>query len=90
MNPSDIVRSMRGHDEGSLCFVLKKEDAWLFLADGKLRRVEKPKRKKEKHAAFVAVSDSYAAQKIRAGEKVTNSELRKTLLAFEKQEKEGL
>ena len=76
---SDIVISTAGRDKGKLFFVLGTEEDFLLLADGKTRKLESPKRKKRKHTAFQAHSGSRAAEKIRSGEKVTNSELRKTL-----------
>lgn len=79
---SDIVKSTAGRDKGKYFFVLGEEGEFLLLADGRTRKIESPKRKKRKHAAFVARSDCRVAEKIRSDEKITNSELRKTLAAF--------
>ena len=79
---SDIVRSIAGRDQGKLFFVLDADDQFLVLADGKTRRLEAPKRKKRKHTVFVGHNDSCVAKKIRSEEKVTNSELRRTLAAY--------
>ena len=76
---SNIVRSIAGRDEGDLFFVLATQEDFLLLADGKRRRIESPKRKRVKHVAFVAQSDSVVAERIRSNEKITNSELRKAL-----------
>lgn len=76
---SDIVISTAGRDKGKLFFVLETEGDFLLLADGKTRRLESPKRKKRKHTAFRAHGDCRVAEKIRSGEKFTNSELRRTL-----------
>ena len=79
---SDIVRSIAGRDKGKYFFVLDTDGEFLVLADGKIRRIENPKRKKRKHTAFVERSDSRVAEKLRSEEKVTNSELRRTLAAY--------
>ena len=79
---SDIVRSIAGRDAGKLFFVLDTQDEFLMLADGKSRRLEAPKRKKRKHIEFVERSQCRVAEKIRSEEKVTNSELRRTLAAY--------
>ena len=79
---SDIVRSTAGRDKGKPFFVLEVEEDFLLLADGKTRKLESPKRKKRKHTAFAARYDCRVAEKIRSGEKVTNSELRRTLAQF--------
>lgn len=41
--------SMAGHDEGQLYMILKAEGEYVFLADGRLRTIEKPKKKNVKH-----------------------------------------
>ena len=79
---SDIVRSAAGRDKGKLFFVLAVEEDYLLLADGRYRTLESPKRKKRRHTVFFARGEGRTAEKIRNDEKVTNSELRRTLAAF--------
>ena len=79
---SDIVRSIAGRDKGKFFFVLDTEGEFLMLADGKTRKLENPKRKKRKHTAYVTSSSCRVAEKIRSEEKVTNSELRRTLAEY--------
>ena len=43
------VVSLAGRDRGMLFIVVREEGEYLFLADGKLRPVERPKKKKRKH-----------------------------------------
>ena len=76
---SDVVRSIAGRDQGKLFFVLETEGEFLLLADGKLRKMEAPKRKKRRDAERVEVQHTRVAEKIKGGEKITNSELRRTL-----------
>ena len=79
---SDIVRSDAGRDRGKLFIVLAVEGEYLLLADGKTRKVESPKRKKRRHVLFVAAEETRLSEKIKNKEKVTNSELRRTLAAY--------
>lgn len=79
---SDIVRSIAGHDQGKLFYVIGTEGAYALIADGKERKLERPKRKKWKHVQWVSRSETRVAQKLRAGDKVLNSELRRDLAAF--------
>ena len=44
--------------------------------------MEAPKRKKRRHVLFVAADESRLADKIKRSEKITNSELRRTLAAY--------
>ena len=80
---ADIVRSLAGRDEGGLFFVLEADGEYALLADGKGRKLENPKRKKLRHICLDGVSDCRAAEKIRAGERITNSELRRALAEYE-------
>ena len=79
---SDIVRSAAGRDKGKLFVVLAVEEDYLLLADGRYRKLESPKRKKRRHTVIFARGEGRTAEKIRNDEKVTNSELRRTLAAF--------
>ena len=76
---ADVVVSTAGRDAGQLFYVLEADDTYLMLADGKGRTIEKPKRKKRKHTNKVLRSDTRVADKLRAGDKVLNSELRRDL-----------
>ena len=86
---SDIVRSDAGRDKGKLFAVLAVEGEYLLLADGKSRKVESPKRKKRRHVLFVASDESRLSEKIKSEEKITNSELRRTLAAYREEVRPG-
>ena len=75
---SDIVCSTAGRDEGSHFFVIKVDDDFVHLADGKGRKLEKPKRKKRKHTQFLAHS-SAATRLQEDGKRLSNSEIRRAL-----------
>ena len=77
---ADVVVSTAGRDTGNLFYVLEADDIWLTLANGKDRTIEKPKRKKRKHTSKVLRSETRVAEKIRSGDKVLNSELRRDLI----------
>ena len=79
---SNIVRSDAGRDKGKLFVVLAVEGEYLLLADGKSRKVESPKRKKRRHVLFVAADENRLSDKIKSEEKITNSELRRTLAGY--------
>ena len=79
---SDIVVSTAGRDKDKVFFVLSEDGEFAYLADGKERKLEKPKKKRLKHLQLVSESDCRAAAKLRSGEKLTNSELRKALAEF--------
>ena len=79
INISDVVISTAGRDQGKLFYVIGTDPVYLLLVNGKDRTLEKPKRKKRKHIQKVLRSETRVAEKLRLGDKVLNSELRKEL-----------
>ena len=82
VDKSSLIVSKAGRDKGQLFYVIDTDEQYVYLADGKSRKLEKPKRKKRKHVEQVPRTESRIAEKIRTGEKVLNSELRKELASF--------
>ena len=76
---SDVVVSNAGRDQGDLFYVIGTDSVYLLLANGKDRTLDKPKRKKRKHVSVVLRPETRVAAKIKAGDKVLNSELRRDL-----------
>ena len=79
INISDVVVSTAGHDQGEWFYVVNEDPVFLFLANGKDRTLDKPKRKKRKHVQKVLRSETRVADKLRTGDKVLNGELRRDL-----------
>ncbi len=85
ISKSDIVISLAGRDKEKLFYVVDIQDNYVFLADGKGRKLENPKRKKLKHVRRVSRTETRVAVKIQNGDKVLNSELRRDLAAIGQQ-----
>ena len=83
-----IVRSLAGRDKGKLFCVLDEDGPYLLLCDGKGRKAEAPKRKKAVHTAPAGDFQHPVLEAIRAGEPITNREVRRALAAF--RAKEGM
>ena len=79
ISKSDLVLSVAGRDQGMLFFVLDTDGVYVSLVNGKERKVEKPKRKKLKHIRKLPRPESTLTEKIRSGEQILNSELRREL-----------
>jgi len=76
---ADVVKSTAGRDKDSLYYVIDVDAPYLLLVNGKDRTIEKPKRKKCKHTIMVLRPETRVAEKLRSGEKVLSSEIRKDL-----------
>ena len=49
-----VVRSKAGHDSNDIFAVVGSDENYVFIIDGKERRVEKPKRKNPKHVELTS------------------------------------
>ena len=73
------VRSKAGRDKGDDFIVIGIENEFAYIADGNLRKVEKPKKKKLKHLQGTNVVSELVVKKIQSIDNITNSEVRKAL-----------
>ena len=48
-----LALSAAGHDRGTLYLVLEEDGGSVLLADGKLRKLSRPKRKNRQHVIFL-------------------------------------
>lgn len=79
---ADVVISLNGRDEGKRFLVIGARDEYSLLADGKGRRAEKPKLKKNRHLMLEDKADGPIAEKLLSGERVTNNEIRRCLAGY--------
>lgn len=50
-----IVKSIAGHDRDRYYLVVKSDEKFSYIADGKNRKIDKPKRKKNIHLAVTNI-----------------------------------
>lgn len=48
-----LAVSRAGHDKGTVYLVLDADDVYFWLADGKRRKLENPKKKKQMHVQVI-------------------------------------
>ena len=76
--PGRIVVSTAGRDKNRYFVVLSAEGDYCLIADGKVRKVDMPKKKKIKHLRVTEFFLNEIAEMLNA-ETVTNSGLKKSL-----------
>ena len=69
-----IVRSMAGRDKGKFMVVVSMEKGFVYLADGKERKLDSPKKKNAKHVSLTRTAVNT--------ENLTDKGLRKLLREF--------
>jgi ribosomal protein L14E/L6E/L27E len=81
-----LVQAIAGRDrDGIFCVVgVEEQQGFLLLADGKRRKVSKPKRKKPGHVVPLDQGefDHPAIRKLQQGQQLSDKELRRALAAF--------
>ncbi|SHF08789.1 hypothetical protein SAMN02746089_01283 [Caldanaerobius fijiensis DSM 17918] len=84
LTPGQIVKSKMGRDSGRYFIVLAVDGGYAFIADGELRKVDKPKKKNIKHLLKTNECDEFIRDKILSGKKISNADLRKALEKYKK------
>ena len=76
-----VVLSKAGRDAGRAFLVVGIYDAeHLLLADGEMRKLANPKRKKRKHVELTGNENALIAKKRQEGKQVFDAEIRRYLL----------
>ena len=82
-----LASSKAGHDKDKIYVIIKEDNEYVWLADGKYKTVEKPKKKRKKHIQIVKY---FGNEKIKAalieGKKVTDLEIMMNLKEYKKQQ----
>lgn len=73
-----VVKSLKGHDKDSLYVIVKTEDLYVYLIDGKHRKKHNPKKKKLKH---IVITGTYIPE----FDSLSDMALRKKLNRLKKQ-----
>ena len=76
-NVGCLARSLAGRDAGVICLILREEDENVFIADGRDRRVETPKKKNRKQVRLITGENGEPSRF--SGEALTNRFLRNWL-----------
>ena len=80
MQIGQVVFSKCGRDKGRAFVVLSVEGEYVFLADGQLRPLNKPKKKKAKHTQ--PTHTIFGMQGLATMGGITDADIRKWLLPF--------
>ena len=77
-----VVKSKAGRDKDKIFVIIDIKGEYAYLADGNLRRIEKPKQKKIKHIQPTNYIIQEIKEKLIRDKKVTNVEIRKNLAVY--------
>lgn len=78
-----LVTSKAGHDKDTVYIIVKEDSEYVYVSDGRLRPIEKLKRKNKKHIQIIRkISDDILREKLLNGQQVYNEEVRKAIGGF--------
>ena len=77
-----VVYSKSGHDMGDVQMIVAVEGEYLFLADGRRRKLEKPKRKKKMHVQPTFYVENDVAAKLQTGAYLLDADIKKALKKY--------
>lgn len=78
-----LAMSMSGHDRGQVYVILKEDEDYVYLSDGKRRPVERCKKKNRRHIQIIRHQEPEIAQKLATGETVRNEEIKRAIRLYE-------
>lgn len=83
-----VVYSKSGRDSGSYYIITKIiDDDYVMIADGEIRKIEKPKKKRAKHVKFNGDILSKIATKLVNNDTIYNAEIRSALRIYNESKK---
>ena len=78
--PSTFVKSVAGRDKDRIFIVMSPcDEKHVFISDGRMRRVEKPKKKKIKHLKLLGQHSEFISNKLAEDGRVSNSDVREEI-----------
>jgi ribosomal protein L14E/L6E/L27E len=84
LTKGQVVYSKSGHDKGLVFIVVDEQDGYVFLADGKLRKLEHPKRKKIKHVQITNFVVEDIKKKLEDGSYLLDADISKALKEYDR------
>ncbi|MBR4015498.1 MAG: hypothetical protein IKI88_04745 [Anaerotignum sp.] len=81
-----VVYAKSGHDKGDVLLIVSVEGDYVHLADGKRRKLEKPKRKKKIHIQPTSYIEEELAEALQKNSYVLDAEVAKALKKYQKKQ----
>lgn len=87
-NPGQLVLSKAGRDKGKKFIItaVDRKSGYAHIVDGKLRKVENPKKKKIKHLEMTKIMSKKVAEKLKEGKPLQNPEIIKEIKLLKTEE----
>lgn len=78
----NLAISTAGHDKGSIYVIVKEEADMYYLADGKCKTLEKPKKKNKKHIQIIKKLPKEVTEVFTWKESFRNEEIKRAIKLY--------
>lgn len=77
-----FAKSKAGHDKDVLCIIVDNDKKYVWLSDGKLKPVLRPKKKNRKHVQLVNEKDSDIEEKLNRQQPIVDEDIKKAIKKY--------
>lgn len=82
-----FATSLAGHDKGKLYIIIEEtpsigREDFVLLSDGKLKTVDRPKKKKTKHIQVIKTVDETIDSIIKSGQEIKNEDIKRAIKTY--------
>ena len=77
-----FATSLAGHDKCKVYIITDIDMEYIYLADGKYKLIEKPKKKKRKHIQITDIKDSNIQLKQNSNKKIINEDIKRAIKQY--------
>ena len=82
-----LASSKAGHDKDKIYVIIKEDSEYVWLADGKIKSVDNPKKKRKKHIQIIkCFFDEQLRTALSEKKKITDLEIMMILKRYKKQQ----
>ena len=82
-----LASSKAGHDKDKIYVIIREDTEYVWLADGRIRTVSNPKKKRKKHIQIIKYFNNEGMQSdLLAGREVSDLEIVMVLKKYKKQQ----
>lgn len=78
----EFVKSLAGHDKDEIYVILQIEEDICYVADGKSKTIEKPKKKKMKHLQPIHIIDQELQTKLDSLGHLQNEDIKRAIKIY--------
>ena len=83
----NLALSLAGHDKNQIYIIIREEDEYVYLCDGRLKPLAAPKKKNKKHIQVINKGvDAELSKRIRESGSVRDEEIKRTIKLYEQKQ----